>query len=72
MFSRFSSLSAFLFLTASALGQSGIPLYKLEKEGRVHQTTRVTPAMAAGVADHVWSIEEVVGLVAGAQREHAA
>ena len=39
---------------------------------RVHQTTRVTPAMAAGVADHVWSIEEVVGLVAGAQREHAA
>jgi hypothetical protein len=29
---------------------------------RVHQTLRVTPAMEAGVADHVWSIEEIVGL----------
>jgi hypothetical protein len=29
--------------------------------GRVHQTLRVTPAMEAGVSDHVWSIEEVVG-----------
>ena len=27
---------------------------------RVHQTLRVTPAMDAGVADHVWTIEEVV------------
>jgi hypothetical protein len=25
--------------------------------GRVHQTLRVTPAMEAGVANHVWSIE---------------
>jgi IS1 family transposase len=32
--------------------------------GRVHQTLRVTPAMEAGVADHVWSIEEIVGLIA--------
>jgi hypothetical protein len=31
--------------------------------GRVHQTLRVTPAMEAGIADHVWSIEEIVGLV---------
>jgi hypothetical protein len=31
---------------------------------RVHQTLRVTPAMEAGVADHVWSIEEIVGLLA--------
>jgi hypothetical protein len=31
---------------------------------RVHQTLRVTPAMEAGVADHVWSIEELVGLLA--------
>ena len=29
---------------------------------RVHQTLRVTPAMEAGVSDHVWSIEEIVGL----------
>ena len=30
--------------------------------GRVHQTLRVTPAMEAGVSDHVWTIEEIVGL----------
>ena len=30
---------------------------------RVHQTLRVTPAMEAGVADHVWQIEEIVGLL---------
>ena len=32
--------------------------------GRVHQTLRVTPAMEAGIADHVWSIKEIVGLFA--------
>lgn len=30
---------------------------------RVHQSLRVTPAMEAGVADHVWSIEEVIALL---------
>jgi len=30
---------------------------------RVHQTLRVTPAMEAGITDHVWSIEEVIGLL---------
>jgi hypothetical protein len=30
---------------------------------RIHKTLRVTPAMAAGIADHVWSIEEIVGLL---------
>ena len=30
---------------------------------RVHQTLRVTPAMAAGLSDHVWDIEELVGLL---------
>jgi IS1 family transposase len=30
---------------------------------RVHQTLRVTPAMAAGLADHVWLLEEVVSLL---------
>ncbi|MCH7478976.1 MAG: IS1 family transposase [SAR324 cluster bacterium] len=29
---------------------------------RVHQSLRVTPAMEAGVADHVWSLEEIAGL----------
>lgn len=30
---------------------------------RVHQTLRVTPAMEAGVTDHVWSLEEIASLV---------
>ena len=30
---------------------------------RIQQTLRVTPAMEAGVSDHVWSIEEIVGLL---------
>jgi IS1 family transposase len=30
---------------------------------RVHQTLRVTPAMEAGVSDHVWEISEIVGLL---------
>jgi len=29
---------------------------------RIHQTLRVTPAMEAGVTDHVWSLEEVTNL----------
>jgi hypothetical protein len=29
---------------------------------RIHQTLRVTPAMKAGVADQVWSIDEVIAL----------
>jgi hypothetical protein len=31
--------------------------------GRVHQTLRVTPAMEAGIADHIRSIEEIIGLL---------
>lgn len=31
--------------------------------GRIHQTLRVTPAMAAGVSAHVWTVEEIVGLL---------
>jgi len=30
--------------------------------GRIHKTLRVTPAMQAGLADHVWSLEEIVSL----------
>jgi IS1 family transposase len=30
---------------------------------RIHKTLRVTPAMEAGIADHVWSMEELVSLL---------
>lgn len=31
--------------------------------GRRHQTLKTTPAVAAGVADHIWTVEEIVGLL---------
>ena len=31
--------------------------------GRKHQTLKTTPAMAAGIADHVWSVSEIVSLL---------
>ena len=31
--------------------------------GRIHQTLRVTPPMEAGISDHTWSLEEIVGLL---------
>jgi hypothetical protein len=31
---------------------------------RIHQSLRVTPAMEAGIADHVWELNEIVSLLA--------
>ncbi|HEY8651393.1 MAG TPA: DDE-type integrase/transposase/recombinase [Chthoniobacterales bacterium] len=36
---------------------------------RIHQTLRITPAMEAGIADHVWEVEEIIGLL-DAQHRH--
>jgi hypothetical protein len=30
---------------------------------RIHKTLRVTPAMEAGISDHVWSLEEIAALI---------
>jgi IS1 family transposase len=30
---------------------------------RIHQTLRVTPAMEAGISNHVWGLEEIVNLI---------
>jgi hypothetical protein len=30
---------------------------------RIHQTLRITPAMAAGVSGHVWGVEDLIGLL---------
>jgi hypothetical protein len=41
----------------------GGPILHLLQLRRVYQTLRVTPAMEAGRADHVWAIEEIVALL---------
>ncbi len=38
---------------------------------RVHQTLRVTPAMEAGVSDHVWELREIVKLIHSASEKAA-
>ena len=35
--------------------------------GRVHHTLKTTPAVAAGVADHVWSVDEMVELLSSVE-----
>ncbi len=30
---------------------------------KIHQSLRITPAMEAGLSDHVWTIEELVSLL---------
>jgi hypothetical protein len=34
--------------------------YRWYNLGRVHKSLRVTPAMAAGISDHVWSVPELL------------
>lgn len=38
---------------------------------RVHQTLRVTPAMEAGLTDHVWAIGEIVPLLDAVEKKAA-
>ncbi|MBI2222892.1 MAG: IS1 family transposase [Acidobacteria bacterium] len=35
---------------------------------RIHQTLRVTPAIAAGVTDHVWELNELIGVMGTRQQ----
>jgi len=39
---------------------------------RVHQTLRVTPAMEAGIADHVWTIAEMLSILESKESENKA
>jgi IS1 family transposase len=34
---------------------------------RIHKTLRITPAMAAGVTDHVWSVADIVAIIEAAE-----
>jgi hypothetical protein len=47
----------------SVVRMTGVALhYMWYNFARVHKTLRVTPAVEAGIADHVWTIEEIVRL----------
>ena len=44
--------------------ENAIALYFMYHNfARIHQTIRCTPAMEAGISDHVWSIEEIIALL---------
>jgi hypothetical protein len=38
---------------------------------RIHKSLRVTPAMEAGVTNHVWEIEEIIDLMDASQKQAA-
>jgi hypothetical protein len=40
-----------------------VALHFMYYQTRIHKTLRVTPAMEAGVLDHVWSLEEIANLL---------
>jgi len=37
--------------------------YMFYNFGRIHQTLRCTPAMEAGISNHVWELEEIIALL---------
>lgn len=44
--------------------EAAVALYFMHYNfARVHQTLRATPAMEAGIADHVWSLDEIIALL---------
>ncbi len=49
-------------LTGQAPNDSPSPYFMWYNFARIHQTLRVTPAMEAGISDHVWSAEEIARL----------
>src|SRR3989441_9235450 len=42
--------------------QAAIALHYMHYNFARHKTLRVTPAMEAGVSDHVWELDEIAGL----------
>lgn len=60
---RFTRLTNAFSKKVENLGHAVALHFMFYNYGRIHQTLRVTPAMEAGLTDHVWSLEELAGLV---------
>jgi IS1 family transposase len=60
---RFSRLTNAFSKKVENLGHAVALHYMWYNFARVHKTLRVTPAMEAGIADHVWTIKEIVNLL---------
>jgi hypothetical protein len=48
----------FFEYTWASVQQEGITILRI-----CHQSLRVTPAMEAGISDHVWELDEVIALL---------
>lgn len=60
---RFTRLTNAFSKKVENLAASVALYYTYYNFGRVHQTLKTTPAIKAGIADHVWTVEEIVGLL---------
>ncbi len=59
---RFTRLTNAFSKKVENLGHAVALHFMFYNFGRIHQTLRVTPAMEAGLTDHVWSLEEIAAL----------
>ncbi len=59
---RFTRLTNAFSKKVENLGHSLALYFMYYNFGRIHQTLRVTPAMEAGITDHVWTLEEIAQL----------
>lgn len=59
---RFTRLTNAFSKKVENLGHAVALYFMYYNFARIHQTLRVTPAMEAGISDHVWSLEEIARL----------
>ncbi|MCU1272658.1 MAG: uncharacterized protein JWO48_89 [Bryobacterales bacterium] len=60
---RFTSLANAFSKKVESLAATVALYYTYYNFCRVHQTLKTTPAVKAGIADHVWSVNEIVALL---------
>jgi len=62
---RFTRLTN-AFSKKAAMHEASVALHFMYYNfAQIHGSLRVTPAMAAGIASHAWSVEEIVALSEG-------